>query len=273
MQRLISIIAVILVTALNAGCASIPKTATAEATSSYKRIGIISVTAQSFSRQHVGLTVFGNEQEKIDSSSWEIDSKYEQQVLKELSSLGGFEVVLGTYSRSEFLHINDLNGPWDAPAFRGPNWGAIERPVKDYCATNKINAILVAFAGSGPDFLGGTNQMIGGAGIYTRGFGDYTRVSVLHLISGVALVDCQTAKPVAVRGLASLQDGWPGQILRASPLTPMPLEVSRTPLDRLSEPQVASIKTTLAELPASAWAPTIRAIFGRQTTTGMGIGR
>lgn len=256
-------ITLILAAIVCVSCASTPRTVSPEATSNYKRIGVISVTAQKLSRQHVGMTVFGNEAEKIDSSSWNIDSKYQQQIAKELSAIGGFEVVQGAYSTQEFLHINDLNGPWDAPAFRGPNWGAIEQPIKEYCAKNQVGAIVTVFAVSGPDFIGGTNQTIQGAGIYTRGFGDSTRHSVLHLISGVALVDCQTAKPVAVRGLASSHEGWPGQVLRASPLAPLPTEVSRTPLDRLSADQLTTIKDTLAELPGNAWAPTIHALLGR----------
>jgi hypothetical protein len=120
---------------------------------------------------------------------------------------------------------------------------------------------LAAFAVTSIDFLGGTNQIIRGAGLYTRGFDDSTRLSVLHLISWVALVDCQTAKPVSVKNLALSQDGR--QTLRASPITPVPIEISRTPLDHLTEAQVVAIKSTLAELPANAWKPTIHAIFGK----------
>jgi hypothetical protein len=263
MQRPLTRIAVAFIALFCAGCATTPRTATPEAISGYKRIGVISVAAYSFSRLHVGFTVFGNEQEKIDSSTWSVDSSYEQQLATVLSNLGGFEVVIGEYSRSDFLRIYELNGPWDAPAFRGPNWGAIEKPIKDHCAKNQLGGILANFAVDAQDFIGGTNQYVRGAGLYTRGFGDSTRHSFLHLISGVALVDCQTAKPVAVRGLATTQEGWPGQILRASPMKPFPTEISRMPLERLSEQQLASIKSSLVELPTKAWEPTIRAIFGR----------
>lgn len=263
MQGLLTRIAATCIVLFCAGCASTPRTAAPEAISGYKRIGIISVATHSFSRLHVGFTVFGNEQEKIDSSSWDIDSRYEQQLANQLSSLGGFEVVPGAYSRPDFLRIYELNGPWDAPAFRGPNWGAIEKPIKDYCAKHRLSGVLASFAVDAQDFIGGTNQYVRGAGIYTRGFGDSTRHSFLHLISAVALVDCQTAKPVAVRGLATTQEGWPGQILRASPMHAIPTEISRSPFDRLSEQQLAFIKGSLAELPAKAWEPTIRAIFGR----------
>ena len=260
--RTLTSIAAAIIVALCAGCASTPRTATSETTASYKRIGVVSVTAQAFSRKHVGLTVFGNELEKIDSSSWDVDAKYEEQISKQLSTLGGFEVVRAPYSRQEFLHINDLNGPWDAPAFRTPNWGAVEKTIKDYCAKNQVGAIVATFAVEAPDFIGSSNQYIRGAGLYTRGFGNSTR-AVLHLISGVALVDCQTARPVAIRGLASTQEGFPGQILRASPIKPMPVDLSRAPLGQLTEPQLATIKQALILLPEDAWAPTLYAVFGR----------
>jgi hypothetical protein len=261
MRTLTSIAAAIIVV-LCAGCVSAPRTATSETTSSYKRIGVVSVTAQTFSRKHVGLTVFGNELETIDSSSWDIDAKYEEQIAKQLSTLGGFEVVMVPYSRQEFLHVNDLNGPWDAPAFRTPNWGAVEKTIKDYCTKNQVGAIVATIAVEGPDFIGSSNQRIRGAGLYTRGFGDPTR-AILHLIAGVALVDCQTGRPVAIRGLASTQEGFPGQILRASPIKPMPVDLSRAPLGQLTEPQLATIKQALILLPEDAWAPTLHAVFGR----------
>jgi len=261
MRTLTSIAAAIIV-ALCAGCASAPRTASPETISNYKRIGVVSVTAQTFSLQHVGLTVFGNELETIDSSSWDVDAKYEEQVAKQLSTLGGFEVVTAPYPRQDFLRVNDLNGPWDAPAFRGPNWGAVEKTIKDYCTKNQVGAILAVIAVDSPDFIGSTNQRIRGAGLYTRGFGASKR-AILHVIAGVALVDCQTARPVAIRGLASMQEGFPGQILRASPIRPMPVDLSRAPLGQLTEPQLTTIKQALILLPEDAWPPTLHAVFGR----------
>lgn len=261
-MRTLTLLLAGVVVVLCAGCASTPRTATPETTSRYKRIGVVSVTAQSFSRKHVGFTVFGNELETIDSSSWDIDAKYEEQISKQLLALGGFEVVRVPFSRQDFLRINDLNGPWDAPAFRTPNWGAVEKAIKEYCAKNNVGAILVTFVVESPDFLGSSNQRIRGAGLYTRGVTN-SMLAVLHLISEVALVDCQTAQPVAIRGLATTQDGFPGQILRAFPTKPIPVELARAPMSQLTESQVATLKQTLILLPEDAWAPTIFAVFGR----------
>jgi hypothetical protein len=246
-------LAVVLITAVCAGCASIPINTTAppEALARYKRIGVVSTTTEAFSRVYEGL--LSVEREQIDSSSWDIDSKYEQQIATELSSMGEFEAVHGTYSRSEFFRLG-----YDKS---GLNWDALEGPFRNYCGENRVDAILVALAAYSGDFMANTHQRISGAG-FIVGFHVPT-LSYLHLITIVALVDCQSAKPVATRGLSSLRDGTSSQILRASPVMAAPKEVARTPLKQLTDQQIAAIKNNLVELPRKSWAPTLRAIFGK----------
>jgi len=100
------------------------------------RVAVVSMTAKSFARQYTGLTVLGNEKEEINISDWKIDAQDEEQIRGQLKSDYGFSVVAAAYSETSFAHVNDLNGPWDAPAFWGPNWGAIEAATKRYCADN-----------------------------------------------------------------------------------------------------------------------------------------
>ena len=263
MLRLSNLIALILITVICAGCASTPNTVAPEVLNKYKSVGVVSVTAQRFTRQHVGITVFGNESERMDSAAWDIDSAYEQQVRSELESIGGFEVIQATTSGQEFLRINDLNGPWDAMAFREANWDAIEEPIRNYCTKNGVTAIVFVFEIDANDFIGRTNQFVRGAGIYTHGFSKSPTQSYLHLISGVGLVDCMTAKPLAVRVLSESQKRSYGDTLFASPRTPLSLKITRTPLEQLSTQQVAEIKERLISLPSAAWAPTLRALLGR----------
>ncbi len=254
MQKPTSIIFGALVIVVCSGCASTPNTAAPELLAGYKRIGVVSITTQTFSRVYGGL--LSVEREQIDSSSWDIDSTYERQIATELSALGGFEVVAGAYSRPEFSRLAYQDG--------GFNWDALEGPIKDYCAKNQVNAILVAVAAYGQDFTSNSHQRLGGAGFFVSGTNIHVRGrGYLHLITIVALVDCQTAKPVATRGLASLRDGLPGQILRASPLMLVPVEIARAPLEQLTEAQIAMIKSNLVELPKKSWEPTLRTIFGK----------
>lgn len=265
MSRLVSALTTVVFAIVITGCAtSTPKAVSSEALPNIKRVGVVSVAAQVFNRQHVGLTMFGNETEKLDISAWGLDAKYGQQLSRELSDVGGYEVVNGAYSSADFLHINDLNGPWEAPAFTGPNWGAIEKPIKSYCAQHQVGAIVMAYALTSHDFLARTNQSIRGAGMYTRGglVGDIL-MSYLHLMSGVALVDCKTAKPFAVRTLASSQDASGSSMVRSYPLKQIPSELSRTHLDQLTPTQIAALQDMLTELPKNAWKATVRSLFGK----------
>jgi len=253
MKTPITILALVLIATVCAGCASVPINTTAppEALARFKRIGVVSITAQTFSRVYEGL--LSVEREQIDSSSWDVDSTYERQIATELSSLGGFEAVHGTYSRLEFFRLG-----YDKS---GLNWDALESPFRTYCGETKVDAILVALASYSGDFIAGTHQRISGAGFISRFHAQ--NLSYLHLITIVALVDCQSAKPVATRGLSSLRDGMSGQILRASPVMAAPKEIARAPLKELTDQQIVAIKNNLVELPRKSWAPTLRAIFGK----------
>jgi hypothetical protein len=87
--------------------------------------------------------------------------------------------------------------------------------------------------------------------------------SYLHVITIVALFDCQSAKPVAGRGLSSRRDGEAYQILHASPVVLVRTEYGRTPLEQLTDPQIKEITNNLINLPRRSWEPTLRAIFGK----------
>jgi hypothetical protein len=241
------------------GCATSPAPIAREAASRIHRVAVISSTAKVFTRQYTGLTGFGNEMEEIDISDWKIDEQYEEQLATELGKLPGLTVVKAPYSPTEFSHVNDLNGPWDAPAFWGPNWGVIEAATRNYCSANTLDAILVVAKTKTRDFLGGSSQFFGGAGIYVRGPG--SRVSAMHLISKIALLDCTTAKPLAVRAVAMNQYDLPGAIVRSSPLLSLPEEISRSPISQWSGEQKRRIQADLAALPIRAWAMTLRSML------------
>ncbi len=241
------------------GCATAPAPIAREAASRIHRIAVISSTAKVFTRQYTGLTVFGNEKEEIDISDWKIDEQYEEQLAAEVGKLPGLTAVKAPYSQADFSHVNDLNGPWDAPAFWGPNWGAIETATRNYCSAHALDAILVVAKTKSGDFLGGSNQFFGGAGIYVRGPG--SRVSVMHLISKIALLDCATAKPLAIRTVAMNQSDLPGAIVRSAPLLSVPEEISRSPISQWSGEQKQRIQSDLAALPIRAWAITLRSML------------
>ena len=242
-----------------AGCATPPAPLTSEAAAHIHRVAVISQTGAVLTRQYTGLTVFGNEKEEKNISDWKIDAEYESQIAQEVEKNFGLSVVKTPYPAADFAHVNDLNGPWEAPAYWGPNWSAIEAAAKNHCAANSLDAILVLAQAKTYDFLAGTNQYFGGAGVYVRGPGNGT--SVLHLIAKLALIDCTNALPVAVRTLAKNQNDMPGAIVRSSPLLTIPVEISRQPLPQWTTAQQDQIHTELVALPGTVWGDTLRSIF------------
>lgn len=241
------------------GCTTAPTPIAREAANRIRRVAVIAAAAKTFTRQYTGLTVFGNEKEEIDISGWKIDEQYEEQLASEIGKLAGLSVVKAPHSRAEFAHVNDLNGPWNAFSFGEPNWSAIEAATLSYCSANSLDAILVLSKATTHDFLGGSNQFFGGAGIYVRGPG--SRISVMHLISKIALLDCRTGKPLATRFVAMNQNSPPGAIVRSAPVISLPAEVSRSPISQWSDQQKKQIQSSLAALPIQTWAITLRSIF------------
>lgn len=241
------------------GCASPQAPISNETAAHIHRIAVISQTANVITRQYTGLTVFGNEKDEKDISNWNVDSEYESQITKEIEKGFGLTVIQAPYSASDFSRVNDLNGPWDAPAFWGPNWEAIEGAAKNYCTANSLDAIIIVAKAKSNDFLAGSNQYIGGLGIYSRGPGNI--VSALHLISKVALIDCSTSKPIAVRALAQNQNDLPGAIVRSAPVMTLPVEISRQPISKWTTEQQLQIHNDVVNLPRHTWETTLKSIL------------
>jgi hypothetical protein len=246
-------------TLIISGCATPPAPLTSEAAAHIHRVAVVSQTAGVLTRQYTGLTVFGNEREEKNISDWNVDAEYESQIAQEVEKNFGLSVVKTPYPAADFAHVNDLNGPWDAPAYWGPNWGAIEGAAKNYCAANSLDAILVLARAKTYDFLAGSNQYFGGAGVYVRGPGNGT--SVLHLIAKLALIDCTSATPLAVRTLAKNQNDMPGAIVRSAPLLTIPVALSRQPLPQWTAAQQDQIHADLVALPGTVWGDTLRSIL------------
>ena len=258
MTRLPASAVVAVVGLLLAGCATSPPPVPDEAATRIRRVAVISMTAQVLHRQYTGLTVFGNEKEEKDIAAWNIDAAYEDQLAAALVKVRPLEVVRAPYPVAQFAHVNDLDGPWDAPAFRTANWGAVGSAISNHCAANALDAIVFATPVQTGDAMGGSNQFYGGAGLYARGPGD--RVSILHLVASVALVDCRTARPIATRRLARFRNanGQP----RALPFVTTGPEVSRIPFSAWTATTEQEVRDGLVKLPGYAWEPTIRSLYG-----------
>ncbi len=155
--------------ALFAGCATKAPPIPRETVSALKRVAVISKTYPTFTRRYVGVTVFGNEREERNISAWNLDQEYGRQIGSLLETTFKLQVVSAAYSQAEFGHALDPKGPWDAPAYWGPNWRAIELAAKKHCDENSLDALIVVASTKSGDVFAGTNQMVSGAGSYVRG--------------------------------------------------------------------------------------------------------
>lgn len=252
-------LASIFLTATLIGCATSPPPIKTEVATKINRVAVVSMTAKSFSRQYTGLTVFGNEKEDVDISDWKIDAQYEDYIRNQLENNSELDVVTAPYAEEEFSRINDSKGPWQSMVSKDPNFEAIESATKNYCANNSLDAVFVVAKARSEDFIAGTNQFFGGAGIYSRGPVD--KSANLHLISKVILIDCATTKPIAIRPLTSKQSGLYGDIIRSSPLLSINFEESLIPIQQWSPDQKKRIQSELAKLPNLAFSETLKSIL------------
>jgi hypothetical protein len=258
MNRWTRIVGAILVAGLT-GCATSPTLVAPETAARIKRVAPISVTADKFTRQYVGFTVFQNNGEEVPIADWGVDAEYEKQLALEIERMG-MTAVRAPYPLGDFVHVNDLNGPYSAPAFWGPNWTKIEATARAYCAANSLDALVVVARQTTGDFLAGTNQAVSGAGIYSRG-NPVRPITVMHLVSRVGLIDCATGKPLAVRTLARNQDPAPAAERQARPLLPVGDNVSRVPIGQWSPVLREQVRRDLIGLPQGVWADTLKSMF------------
>lgn len=244
----------ILCLAVVVGCATTPSGPLApEALKRVKRVAVVSVTAETFYRTYVGFTVFGNEHESKAIADWNVDRAYEEQLSAALARLSRLTVVRGPAASREFLRVNESEG-----MSKAPNWAFIETVAKNHCGLASVDALLVIAARSGGDVFGASNQSIAGAGIYVRG--PALRTSVLHLQSQLAVIDCVTGRPLAIRDVTK-NSAASMQIPAGAVAMPIPTDISTKPITQWSEDVQYLLRRDLAALPADAWAHTLKSIF------------
>jgi len=228
----------IVIAVLVGSCAS-PAPLPQEVTSSIKRFGVVSVSADTFTRQYVGLVVFTNEVDRKDIAAWELDNTYAEQVGQTASAMLRAVYVPAPYSTSEFSKVNDVNGI--------PNWAKIEEAAKGYCGANRLDAILV---------LAKQKRTSPGIPMELASLGILSRITWANLYysAQVGLLDCATGKLLASRVVDS------GGDLRI-PWIALPREVGAQPVAQWDATTEADIKSKLTGLPSSAWDRTLRTLI------------
>lgn len=240
-------VGMLLLTGLS-GCSTAPSSVSEEVAARVNRIGIVSIVAQELHRGYTGFTVFGNEYEKQDISTWKVDDEYEKQVADTVREIGKVPVI-AEKDRKEFLGAHLPNGPYEAPAFNSPRWSAVTEVAKNYARQNNLDAVVIVVRQITGDFLAGTNQSIRGVGFYARGFGDATRVSALHLLGVVALIDGKTGQPLASTSIRVVDF--------------VPPDISRRQLSQIESTEALETRARLIKLPQGYWERAVRDLFGR----------
>lgn len=247
----------ILLAAAISGCATAPPPLSPEVAARIKRVSVVSATADNFTRQYVGVTVFGNEREQRSISDWAADRAYEEQLGAAAEQVFSATYVKVEGAASQFVAVNDLKGPWDAPAFWGPNFSKVEASVKALCQAHALDALFIVAQRKSGDIFGGTNQVVSGAGIYTR-----RNIALMHLLSEVALLDCRTGKEIATRLLVKASPQPDGKTRYLPVSLPLPEELARTPIPQWTPEMEAQVRRELLALPREAWADTLRPLLG-----------
>lgn len=240
------------------GCVTAPKPIDAALAAKIKRTDVISVAAGEFNRRYTGLTVFNNDEETINVPDWGLDKAYEAQLAEVIKAGRDIAVVQAPYKRELFTKANELNGGWEG----GYAWKDIESAVQAHCAANSLDALFVLTRSWSGDFLAGTNQSFNGVGMYARGGLGPTR-TYLHVVATLALLDCQTGKPIETRRVASRQGGLPGETSKSIPYRQIPFNKSQAPISTWTESELDDLRKALLVLPGFTWPTTVNSILPR----------
>lgn len=246
-----------------AGCALLPEHIDKATLAKLKRVAVVSLTADEFNRQYTGLTVFGNELEKDDISAWKVDDAYEARLRDILSTFGRFEVVRIPYDRKDLAAMDYIGGGMSSPAWPKPAWPVLQEKLKNLARTHSVDGLVVVLKRWTPDGLG-TNQRFGGTGAYARGYGSSTRISLLHVISWVVLLDGATGEPLVARILSNNPDSNASYFQHSAPLEPLRPEISRAKLSEWTPTVTNEVRDKLLKLPDQAWEPTLRSLLRPQ---------
>lgn len=244
------------ITAALAGCVTAPQPVEPVTAAKIKRVDVISVAAGEFNRTYVGLTVFNNDKETLPIADWGIDKAYEDQLTEVIKAGRDITVTRSPYQRERFTKANEINRGWDG----GYAWKDIESAARDHCAVNSLDALFVLNRSWSGDIFSGTNQSFNGIGLFARGGAGPTR-SHLHVVATLALLDCQSGQPLAIRLVARTQQGLPGDISRSIPYRSISFSKPKKPISTWTEAELAQMRETLTQLPQGTWSVAIDSIL------------
>ena len=158
---------------------------------------------------------------------------------------------MDSVDRAPLYRIYDLNGPWDAPAFRTPKWDATADAFRALAKQNNVDALLIVRGRTGGDFIGMSNQSVSGLGLYARGMGNLTTASSAYLLADVWIIDGRTGQPMAGVLLSSGHPSFMGGPLeRGVPRAAVGSELTRKPYGQYTDREREQLRSVLVALAA-----------------------
>jgi hypothetical protein len=148
-----------------------------------KTIGLISTVGDRFTVKRVGITVFGNEEEKFPIAAWKIDDRIAAAVSSTLKK--NFRVKRIAVPAGAFA---SLDAPGDLFRDREEEFRQI---VRKLAGAEKADFYLVV--GPGGSQFGSTNQYLAGLGV-VRSESVFIKRDIVHSLIGFTVYDPQFKK-------------------------------------------------------------------------------
>jgi len=226
--------------ALLTGCAAPPpREAPLAAVKAIQRFGVVSVSAREFTRQYVGITVFGNEYETKNIVDWKLDSEYENQLGSAAETALQAKFVKVNAAPDAFLAVNQRNPGLYGTGFAGSNWPGIESVAREACQEQALDALFVLGQRRTGDFIGHTNQNLSGLGIYAR-----RNFATIHYLAVLGLIDCKSGKMLGARTVDQQLD--------------VSEDLARTPMANWAPGVDKQLQDQLKVFPPVLWESTLR---------------
>lgn len=232
-------------------CALVPEPA--PLAPAYQRVGVVSLTAGQLTQREADDRARVTKRNVRDISSWQIDRAYEEQLASAVQAVLGVAAVKSTGPAPSLAALNDAANPYVQPGFWAYRTDPLAASLRDYCADNRLDVLVVATQSKDEDVLGGTYDALAGAGIYGRSNGP-----LVHLSAGLRLVDCETGRTLAHRHVASSRSF---SASHGYPVRPLPASLAGKPLAQWTRDDDQQLRQFLIALPADAWTDTLEEIF------------
>ncbi len=201
-----------------------------------KRVGVVSMAGDTLIDRAVGLTVFGNREERHDVAAWNLDADWQGQLVEALSEAAAYEVVA------------------IAPEQRSGLFGAIETGDEEAGRQALVSAAQLA----GVDAIivfGSPEAQATSVGVYPSKYGMLTsnlpfRKRTYYYVVGRLFLFAADGEELDTQYFK----GTTRQNIINLPNTAAPEELTNVPFSTYSAEQKEFLRSALRDIPRQEWA-------------------